>query len=127
MIQRIALVLVFVGLTLSFGASANEAPSPTAISSNPDGWTDGQLQGYACLAGGALAVTLVALAGPTEVAHVMGGADFFWTPSSEYVTWTAVVAGAGALVCSMAGMMVPAVLDAWNRLPNVFWTPAVNP
>ena len=91
--------------------------SPVADAAS-GGLTDNQLQGYGCLVGAAVAAGLVALAGPTEVVQVMGGADIFTNPSTA-VVWVSVAAGAGALACAAVGQAVPAMMHAWDYLSSV--------
>lgn len=111
---------VAVALALASGPvrAAPDTPPPAADA----GLTDNQLQGYACLAGATVAVALVALAGPVEITHVMGGSDVFWRPTGgATVVWTAVAAGAGALACAAAGTAVPAAVHAWTYLTGISW------
>ncbi len=96
--------------------------NPPASAASPAGLTDNELQGYACLAGAAVAVGLVAAAGPLEVVHVMAGADTFWVPSGgAVVVWTAMAASAGALACAGFGAAAPAAIHAWNYLTSISW------
>lgn len=104
-------------------AAPQQAPAPPGTE---EGLTDSQLQGYGCLVGAGLAVALVALAGPTEVVQVMGGADFFTLPTAA-VVWVSMAAGAGALNCGMMGTVAPAAVHAWNYVTNVSWLHRATP
>ncbi len=106
------------------GQAATTAPvaKPAPPAPAPAGLTDNELQGYACLAGAAVALGLVTAAGPLEVVHVMAGADTFWVPTGgALVVWTAMAASAGALACAGFGAAAPAAIHAWDYLTSVSW------
>lgn len=102
-----------VGNAANLGADARSSAQADQFGESQS-LTDGEKQGYGCLASGTAALLATVVANPNEMIMVIAGGTLF--PTTPVGMGVAIMGTVFASVCAVGAIATPAVVRTWNQL-----------